>query len=132
MFSWQKQLTPEEVKAKIEYEESLSVEERRKRYKCQRYFTLSEVKPWSVDLEDFQKIERDPPIDPLFPANALINQKISHFTGNSKFIEFLLYSLLTTIVCTMEIDAIVNAANESMLGGGGSKILFSFLISFNF
>lgn len=86
MYSWQKQLSPEEVKAKIELEESLTPEERRKRYKCQRYFALDEVKPWTIELESFQAIEQSPPIEPLYPANALINQKVSHFTGNSMFL----------------------------------------------
>jgi O-acetyl-ADP-ribose deacetylase (regulator of RNase III) len=85
-----------------EYESKLSIEERRKRYYKKNYVVLDEIKPWSIYLVD-EKLDTSD-IEEKFPPNELINSKISHWKGD---------------IVTLEIDAIVNAANRSLLGGGG-------------
>ena len=57
----------------------------------------------------------------MFPSDQELNQKISLWPGNSTSRSAVLPSaLIVFLVVRLEIDGIQNAANTSMLGGGGS------------
>ena len=77
------------------------LEERRKSYKCgDRYVTLDLVKTWSQSAA----AAATPEGSSDFPVDQQLNDKISLFTGD---------------ITSLEVDAIVNAANSRLAGGGG-------------
>eukprot|EP00027_Filamoeba_sp_ATCC50430_P002488 CAMPEP_0168556936 /NCGR_PEP_ID=MMETSP0413-20121227/9151_1 /TAXON_ID=136452 /ORGANISM="Filamoeba nolandi, Strain NC-AS-23-1" /LENGTH=395 /DNA_ID=CAMNT_0008587921 /DNA_START=145 /DNA_END=1332 /DNA_ORIENTATION=- len=96
---------PKELWAK---EEKLTVEERRKRYHCRRYVTPDQIHTWFEvsknpknirNVVDEETLKKSP-----YKPNAAVNKKLALYNGD---------------ITSLEIDAIINAANESCLGGGG-------------
>lgn len=77
-----------------------SLEEKRKLYKCKKYFPLNDIPLWT-DSSKKLKLKK---VTPKYKPNTKINSKISIFQGD---------------ISTLEIDAIVNAASPGLLGGGG-------------
>eukprot|EP01130_Rhizamoeba_saxonica_P015827 TRINITY_DN716_c0_g1_i4.p1 TRINITY_DN716_c0_g1~~TRINITY_DN716_c0_g1_i4.p1 ORF type:complete len:258 (-),score=32.42 TRINITY_DN716_c0_g1_i4:697-1470(-) len=83
-------------------ETKLSVRQRRDRYRCQkRYVRVSDIDHW---LAVAPSISDDQPQHPDIVPDNVLNSKISYWKGD---------------ITTLEIDAIANAANSSLLGGGG-------------
>ena len=93
-------LTPEQQELWSRYQ--------RKPSPCKSILSLKSVPSWhdcclyKSKLSSFaDPLQQDPP---LFPPTAELNKKIALYLGN---------------ICSLEIDAIINAANRGLLGGGG-------------
>ncbi len=75
-------------------------EEKRSKYKCgDAYVTVDRISSWSEALKNLPK-----PAFAYYQYNESINNKISLYKGD---------------ITTLEVDAVLNAANMGLLGGGG-------------
>ncbi|XP_078057075.1 ADP-ribose glycohydrolase MACROD1-like [Mustelus asterias] len=80
--------------------EEIDRAERRSYYKAERFVTLDEIQTWK-DLAEEEKLKQP---STHYAKDDIMNQKLS---------------LLQEDITKLEVDAVVNAANSALMGGGG-------------